>query len=70
MPQLFVPPEAVYKNALADYARGDYDLAISGFRGYITSFPKSDMADDAQVFIGKSDDLREAGHAWHCGEDG
>src|SRR5437879_2649748 len=30
---------------------GNYDLAVYGFEGYLKTFPKSDMADDAQVYI-------------------
>ena len=47
--------------------RGQYDLAIIGFADYVKSFPKSDMADDAQVNIcsayvadGKNDKAVEA----------
>ena len=46
---------------------GQYDLAILGFSDYIKSFPKSDLADDAQVNIcsaylqdGKNDKAVEA----------
>jgi peptidoglycan-associated lipoprotein len=46
---------------------GQYDLAIVGFSEYIRSFPKSDLADDAQVNIclaysqaGKNDKAVEA----------
>ena len=37
--------------AQGDYFAGQYELAISGFTDYIRSFPKSDLADDAQVLI-------------------
>ncbi len=47
-------PQRMFDSAKADYAAGLWDLAISGFRGYITSFPRSDMADDAQVLIGNA----------------
>jgi len=49
-----VSPQRLLDGARADYAAGLWDLAINGFRAYITSFPKSDMADDAQVLIGNS----------------
>jgi tol-pal system protein YbgF len=49
-----VSPQRLLDGARADYAAGLWDLAITGFRAYITSFPKSDMADDAQVLIGNS----------------
>ena len=47
-------PQRMYDQAYASYVAGLYDLAIEGFQGYIRSFPKSDMADDAQVYIGQS----------------
>ena len=37
--------------AFAEYAGGRFDLAVMGFEAYIKSFPKSDMADEAQVYI-------------------
>jgi tol-pal system protein YbgF len=51
---LGVSPQRMFDTAKGDYAAGLWDLAITGFRGYIASVPKSDMADDAQVFIGNS----------------
>jgi tol-pal system protein YbgF len=51
---LGVSPQRMFDTAKGDYAAGLWDLAITGFRGYITSFPRSDMADDAQVYIGNS----------------
>jgi TolA-binding protein len=41
----------LFESAQSDYFSGQYDLAILGFTDYIKSFPKSDMADDAQVLI-------------------
>jgi tol-pal system protein YbgF len=49
-----VSPQRLFDGAKADYAAGLWDLAVSGFKAYITSFPRSDMADDAQVLIGNS----------------
>ena len=37
--------------AFAEYSGGRFDLAVMGFEAYIKSFPKSDMADEAQVYI-------------------
>jgi TolA-binding protein len=52
---------------MSDYYSGQYDLAILGFSDYIKSFPKADLADDAQVNIcsayvqdGKNDKAVEA----------
>jgi tol-pal system protein YbgF len=44
-------PQKMQDSAMADYALGEYDLAIEGFQAYIKNFPKSDWADDAQVNI-------------------
>jgi TolA-binding protein len=44
-------PQRAFDSANADYMSGQYDLAILGFQGFIRSFPKSDLADDAQVHI-------------------
>ena len=50
-PPIGVSPKNLFESAQSDYFAGQYDLAISGFTDYIRSFPKSDMADDAQVLI-------------------
>ena len=50
----FVSPQKMYDNAYSDYMAGQYELAILGFNTYISSFPKSDKADDAQLNIGNS----------------
>jgi TolA-binding protein len=62
-----VSPQKLYDSAMSDYYSGLYDLAISGFSDYIRSFPKADLADDAQVNIcsayiqdGKNDKAVEA----------
>ena len=51
-----VPPPApkeLYSQAYADYARGNYDLAIQGFREYIRNYPNTDFSDNAQYWIGE-----------------
>jgi TolA-binding protein len=50
-PAVGVSPTKLFEAAQSDYFSGQYDLAILGFADYIKSFPKSDMADDAQVLI-------------------
>ena len=40
--------------AYSNYTSGLWDLTIDGFNAFIRSFPKSDMADDAQVYIGNA----------------
>ena len=43
-----------YQGAYRDYGRGNYDLAIAGFREVVTKYPKSDLADNAAYWIGES----------------
>jgi tol-pal system protein YbgF len=47
-------PQKMFENAYSDYIAGQYDIAILGFNTFITSFPKSDKADDAQLNIGQA----------------
>ena len=47
-------PQRLYDQAWADYAAGQWNLAIEGFQTYIKTFPKSDLADDAQFYIGET----------------
>jgi tol-pal system protein YbgF len=50
----FISPQKMFENAYSDYMAGQYELAIVGFNTYISSFPKSDKADDAQLNIGNA----------------
>jgi tol-pal system protein YbgF len=50
-PVVALSPQKMQSSAMADYALGEYDLAIEGFQAYIKNFPKSDWTDDAQVNI-------------------
>ena len=66
-PAVGVSPQQLFDSAMGDYYSGQYDLAILGFGDYIKSFPKADLADDAQVNIcsayiqdGKNDKAVEA----------
>lgn len=47
-------PNRLYDMAWSNYIAGLYDLANDGFQAFLRSFPKSDMADDAQVYIGNA----------------
>lgn len=47
-------PERMFMTAQADYAAGQWSLAIAGFEQYIRSFGNTDRADDAQFYIGES----------------
>ena len=46
-------PETLYQTAYSDYLRGNYDLALLGFRQYMESFPETDLADNASYWIGE-----------------
>ena len=49
------PPRELYSQAYADYARGNYDLAIQGFTQYQRHpAAASDLVDNAQYWIGES----------------
>ena len=47
-------PETLYRTAYNDYLRGNYDLAILGFRQYYETFAETDLADNASYWIGES----------------
>ena len=47
-------PVDIYQSAYGDYQRGNFDLAISGFRDFIQRQPNSDLADNASYWIGES----------------
>ncbi|MBI4551029.1 MAG: tol-pal system protein YbgF [Candidatus Latescibacteria bacterium] len=49
----FVDPELLYNTASADYQRGNYDLALSVFSQFVQRFPDSELADNAQFWIGE-----------------
>ena len=49
-----VSPTRLYDMAWADYAGGQYDLAIQGFTDFIRTFPKLDQAGAAQYYIGET----------------
>lgn len=45
--------EQLFAAAYADYSRGNYDLALSEFRQYVETYPSSELADNAQYWIGE-----------------
>lgn len=47
-------PAELYKNALNDYTKGKYDLAIDGFRTYIFLYPDTSLLPNAQYWLGES----------------
>ncbi|MGE5236699.1 MAG: tol-pal system protein YbgF [Acidobacteriota bacterium] len=55
VPQAGAPePAQLYTAAYEDYLRGNYDLAIQGFREYVKRFPTTELADNALYWIGES----------------
>ena len=49
-----VSPRALYDAAYQDLTRGNHGLAIMGFQEVIAKFPSSELADNAQYWIGES----------------
>jgi tol-pal system protein YbgF len=49
-----VSPQRMYDTAWADFTTGQWALSIQGFEAYISTFPRSEMADQAQFYIGEN----------------
>jgi tol-pal system protein YbgF len=47
------PPRELYSQAYADFARGNYDLAIQSFEQYLHYYADTDFSDNAQYWIGE-----------------
>jgi tol-pal system protein YbgF len=47
-------PTRLFEIAQADYAGGQWAVAINGFETYLKAFPKTDKANDAQFYIGEA----------------
>ncbi len=45
--------EQLFAAAYSDYSRANYDLALSEFRQYVETYPTSELADNAQYWIGE-----------------
>jgi len=62
-------PRELYSQAYADFARGNYDLAIMGFTEYLKAYPGTDFSDNAQYWIGEclygKQKFQEAIDAWN-----
>lgn len=48
-----VDPDELYNTAYLDYTRGNYDVAIDGFKRYLKYFPNTELSDNAQYWIGE-----------------
>lgn len=46
-------PEQLFAVAYSDYSHGNYALAISEFQQYVETYPNSEMADNAEYWIGE-----------------
>ena len=46
-------PRELYSQAYADYARGNFDLAIQEYEEYLRAYPETDLSDNAQYWIGE-----------------
>lgn len=47
-------PTRLYETAQADYFAGQWSSAISGFEAFLRAFPRSEQADDAQLYVGET----------------
>lgn len=47
-------PQRLWGSSYADYTSGNYSLAVAGFQSFLSSFPKSPQAHEAQLLIGES----------------
>ena len=47
-------PTRMYEIAFADYAGGQWSLAVTGFEAFLRTFPTSEQADDAQFYVGET----------------
>lgn len=47
-------PIQLYQSAYRDYQRGNWDLAVEGFKEFLSANPESDLADNAAYWIGES----------------
>ncbi|HLI34612.1 MAG TPA: tol-pal system protein YbgF [Terriglobia bacterium] len=47
-------PQTLYNSAYQDYTQGQYSLAIQGFQQYLQNYGDTDLASNAQFYIGDS----------------
>lgn len=47
-------PDQVYNQAYNDYLTGNFDLAITGFQDFVTSYPNNEYSDNALHYLGVS----------------
>ncbi|HYC58299.1 MAG TPA: tol-pal system protein YbgF [Thermoanaerobaculia bacterium] len=54
VPAPSIDPMQTYQAAYRDYQKGNFDLAIEGFRDFLGGNAESDLADNAAYWIGES----------------
>lgn len=47
------PEQQLYDTSLAQFKQGQYDRAISGFKEFMGKYPRSNLADNAQFWLGE-----------------
>jgi tol-pal system protein YbgF len=47
-------PNQLYQTAYADYLKGNYNLAIDGFKEYVQRYPTSELTGTVQYWLGES----------------
>jgi len=48
-------PRQLYDQAYLDLSRGNFDLAKNGFQEYLRLYPDTELADNAQYWLGEAD---------------
>jgi tol-pal system protein YbgF len=48
-----VSPQRMFDTAWSDYTTGQWALCVAGFDQYLRTFPRSELAGDAQFYIGE-----------------
>jgi len=48
-----VDPQKLYDASYLDLTKGSYDLAVTGFTNYLKYFPETDLAGNAQYWLGE-----------------
>lgn len=52
-PKNDLDPLELYNAAYLDLSKGNHQLALQGFQQFLTKFPQSDLADNAQYWMGE-----------------
>ena len=46
-------PQRLFNSSLSDFTAGQWNLCVLGFNSYVQNFPRTDLTDDAQWYIGE-----------------